>query len=516
VLRRHKLAGIIVLALVAALAAAVTSGRAGANPIVATVTIGQSRMPLLPALDTRTGRAFFWQWNAGDMRVLDVLDVSTGTLLKTVAIDLATMAMDEYDLVVNEQLGRVFTVSVPTTSLTLNVYVGRVIALDARTGRLLYRTPVTLGGTMNSMAVDTRARRVFVLGFPNYLPGGVRLDPVRDAVRLSILDATSGHLVRSLRLRPERQTGPGDDFSVGPPLAVDTRTNRLYVSAFDRSSIDVFDASSGRLLRSVALPHFAPTQGVTLMGSAILVNERLDRVYVTNTTQGPETLTTLDASTGRVLHAVRLNRGSTPVIDAATQRVFVANGASGRMLVLDAMSGRQIGTVGTGVTAQPWLRPQPWLVVDEHSGRIVELPGGGATVNIRDGTTERLLHTVTVGSNPAGVAIDEQNGCIFVTTLGPTDQMRGPTGTGSLEVVDERTGTLVRTVPVGMAPYFVALDGPAGRALVFNAGGGTVRVPNPWSWVPPWLRRVLPFLPPGVPRTRTVPASVTIIDISHL
>jgi DNA-binding beta-propeller fold protein YncE len=239
-------------------------------------------------------------------------------------------------------------------------------------------------------------------------------------------------------------------------------------------------------------------------------------MYVTNTTQGPETLTTLDASTSRVLHAVRLSPGSIPIVDAAARRVFVSGGVSGTMLVLDAMSGRPIGTVGIGVSARPWLRPWPWLVVDEHSGRIIELPGGGTTINIRDGTNGQLLHAVTVGSNPAGVAIDEQSGRIFVTSLGPVDQMRGPTGTGSLQVVDERTGTLVRTVPVGMAPYFVALDGPARRALVFNAGGGTVRVPSPWSWVPPWLRRVLLFLPPGVPRTRTGPASVTIIDISHL
>jgi len=85
-----------------------------------------------------------------------------------------------------------------------------------------------------------------------------------------------------------------------------------------------------------------------------------------------------------------------------------------------------------------------------------------------------------------------------------------------LEVVDERTGTLVRTVPVGMAPYFVALDGPARRALVFNAGGGTVQAPNPWGWVPPWLRSALPFLPRGTPQTHTMPASVTIIDTSRL
>jgi DNA-binding beta-propeller fold protein YncE len=154
--------------------------------------------------------------------------------------------------------------------------------------------------------------------------------------------------------------------------------------------------------------------------------------------------------------------------------------------------------------------------VDEHSGRIVELPGGGTTINIRDGTNGQLLHAVTVGSNPAGVAIDEQSGRIFVTSLGPIAQMRGPTGTGSLQVVDERTGALVRTVPVGMGPFIATLDGPARRVLVFNMGGGTVQVLDPWSWVPLWLRRVLPFLPPGVPRTRTVPASVTIIDTARL
>jgi len=213
---------------------------------------------------------------------------------------------------------------------------------------------------------------------------------------------------------------------------------------------------------------------------------------------------------------VRLNPGSAPVVDAATRHVVVADDVSGRMLVLDAVSGRQIDTVGIGVSARPWLRPQPWLVVDEHSGRIVELPGGGTTIDIRDGTNGQLLHAVTVGSNPAGVAIDEQSGRILVTTLGPIDRMHGPTGAGSLQVVDERTGALVRTVPVGMAPYVVALDGPARRALVFNMGGGTVRVPDPWGWMPPWLRRALPFLPRATSRTRTVPASVTIIDTSRL
>src|SRR5207249_8431524 len=133
----------------------------------------------------------------------------------------------------------------------------------------------------------------------------------------------------------------------------------------------------------------------------------------------------------------------------------------------------------------------------------------------RDGTSVRLRHEVTVGSNAAGAAIDEQSGLIFVLSRGPTDRMREPTGTGSLQVVDERTGALVRTVRVGRAPYDVVLDGPARRALVFNMGGGTVRAPDSWGWVPPWLRRVLPVLPRGTPQPHTGPASVSMLETAH-
>ena len=97
--------------------------------------------------------------------------------------------------------------------------------------------------------------------------------------------------------------------------------------------------------------------------------------------------------------------------------------------------------------------PEPLLIddlpqllqspIDRISGRIVELTSGGTTIKIRDGTSGRLRHEVTVGSYPAGVAIDEQSGRIFVPSLGPIDRMRGPTGAGSLQVVDERTLSLI-------------------------------------------------------------------------
>jgi hypothetical protein len=56
----------------------------------------------------------------------------------------------------------------------------------------------------------------------------------------------------------------------------------------------------------------------------------------------------------------------------------------------------------------------------------------------------------------------------------------------------------------------VTLDTRTGRAVVVD-GGGTRRLPDPWNWVPSGVRRWIPFLPPPLMRTQTVPASVSVL-----
>jgi hypothetical protein len=84
------------------------------------------------------------------------------------------------------------------------------------------------------------------------------------------------------------------------------------------------------------------------------------------------------------------------------------------------------------------------------------------------------------------------------------------TGAGSVDVLDGTTGNVLSTLPVGVAPLGVTLDGRTGRAVVVD-GGGTRRLPDPWSWVLSGVRRWIPFLPPPRMRTQTVPASVSVL-----
>lgn len=93
----------------------------------------------------------------------------------------------------------------------------------------------------------------------------------------------------------------------------------------------------------------------------------------------------------------------------------------------------------------------------------------------------------------------------------------GPPGPGSLSVVDERTGSVVRTARVGVRPMGLALDRVAGRLVVLNDGGAVgQRAADPWGWIPSWARGLLPFIP-GPPRDPTIaPASISVLDMTRL
>jgi YVTN family beta-propeller protein len=89
-----------------------------------------------------------------------------------------------------------------------------------------------------------------------------------------------------------------------------------------------------------------------------------------------------------------------------------------------------------------------------------------------------------------------------------------PMGSGSVSVLDARSGRLLRTIPVGVAPSAIAVDERAGRAFILNSGGTWEDKggPDTWRWVPAWIRHHLPFLQQQKTRLHPAPTSVSVID----
>ena len=83
--------------------------------------------------------------------------------------------------------------------------------------------------------------------------------------------------------------------------------------------------------------------------------------------------------------------------------------------------------------------------------------------------------TVLLHHGPTGIVLDPRTHRAFIIAAGlPTAPARP--ATGLVDVLDTATGTLLRTVPVGIAPSSIALDAAAGKVYVLNGGFGD-RVP---------------------------------------
>ena len=149
--------------------------------------------------------------------------------------------------------------------------------------------------------------------------------------------------------------------------------------------------------------------------------------------------------------------------------------------------------------------------MDEHSGRVFAVAPDAGMVRVLDGWSGQVLRTVRLATDLAGMAIDSHRGRLIVTAPGDGDRAVAPPG--RVMVLDGRTGALLRSIGLGAAPVSVAVDEATGHVVVLTSGG-RAPVPDPWSWLPPWLRRRLPFLPPRPSTWRTVPPGVSVLDVT--
>lgn len=148
--------------------------------------------------------------------------------------------------------------------------------------------------------------------------------------------------------------------------------------------------------------------------------------------------------------------GRRPVVvavDGQTARVFVANGDSNDVSILDARSGMVIRTV-------PVRRTPQAIAVDEKTGRVFVANSGDGSVSVLDARTGALMRTIPVGSYDDAVAVDTRAGRVLVTSI------------GAVSVLDATTGSVLRTFPVGGSPYAIAVDARTNRAFVTGTDGG--------------------------------------------
>lgn len=324
-----------------------------------------------------------------------------------------------------------------------------------------------------------------------------------------VLDARSGRSLHTVRVGNLSEDIVLDD---GRERAFVLNENNLPGQT--HADVSVLDMTSGRVVGSI---NVGPNLDLMPQTGTLAIDARHGRGFAA-TGGGPRgpLLVVFDTRKDIVLRKMGMGTvvGSV-VADERTGHVFVFGGNSIQML--DSATGRTLRTI-----------PGPYLnyggaLIDEQTGRLfVALlhwsakgyptsTGSVLVIDARSGAVLRQVQTAW----PNGMAVNTRTGHVLVTSAAKTDSSGHIVGEGQITVLNGRTGVLVKRISMGAMLGAIAVDPHAGRVLVVDAGGST-RIPDLWGWMPDAVRRKIPFLPPPGQQTRPVPPRVLVLDATRL
>lgn len=310
----------------------------------------------------------------------------------------------------------------------------------------------------------------------------------------------------------------GGDGSRWDYLRFDPETRCLYAAHFTK--FEVLDADTGRKLGEIAPARRA--HGVVFV-------PELKRGFATS---GNDNAVIMFDPVSRQTLAILRTTGTNPddiQYDAAdTRKVYVVNGSSGNVTVLDPGTGKVTGTVtltegkleqigfdGRGrafvnnegrsamhVFDTHTLKPvATWslapgeggtgLAVDAAHHRVFAACGNHRLV-VLDSDTGRVVATPAIGADADGVVFDAGSGRIFASNAD-----------GTMTVLHEDTPdkyTVVQTVPTGVGAKQIAFDAKTGRIFLPSgrfepATASSGKGPDPLPSVVPGTFEILVFSP---------------------
>jgi DNA-binding beta-propeller fold protein YncE len=229
-------------------------------------------------------------------------------------------------------------------------------------------------------------------------------------------------------------------------VALDTAGHRLFIARSDR--IMVVDPASGKLLTEI--PGLNRAHGVAFAYQA---------GHGFATSGADSSVVMFDLKTLRVLGRTTAAPDADAILyDPATGHIFTFNGDSRTSSVIDAASGRKIGTVELGGA--------PEFGVSTGDGKLyVNIEDSSAVAEI-DPVTMKVTRRWSLApcQSPTGLAIDRAHHRLF---SGCRNQM--------MAISDAAAGKVITTVPIGQGVDACRFDAATQLAFASN-GDGTLTV----------------------------------------
>jgi DNA-binding beta-propeller fold protein YncE len=286
-------------------------------------------------------------------------------------------------------------------------------------------------------------------------------------------------------------------------ISADPATGTIYASNSSRPQIDVLN---GAACHAGRLTGCAPIAVIPLghpMASVSAVDETTHTLYAADPAAG--TVAAINTATcnvrdtaGCAQHPPVITIGAgpnTPVVNTATHTLYVSFGNNAdRVAVVNAATCNATRTSGCGQTpAVVKVGTGTAVLAVSTATNTIYAPNSGTsfsghTMSVINGATcngsshtgcSHLAATVTVGSGPFGVAVNDRTHTVYVINNAFGDSP------GSVSVINGATcnGTVTTgcarhfpTMATGVAPLLAAVDAATGRIYVTNFGSAEVTV----------------------------------------
>ncbi|MCK2053755.1 YncE family protein [Methylobacterium sp. 37f] len=145
-------------------------------------------------------------------------------------------------------------------------------------------------------------------------------------------------------------------------------------------------------------------------------------------------------------------------VSADGARLFVGDWAGDRVMRLSAETGALEGTVSVG--------KEPAALVLDRRGRLYVADRESRQVSVVDSLRLERIATIPVGEAPFALALDPTEDRLYVANV----------RSGTVSVIDTVASRTIATFAIGGMPYGVAVSPDGGLILVTNQQGGTLVV----------------------------------------
>lgn len=298
----------------------------------------------------------------------------------------------------------------------------------------------------------------FLPAVPGSLAGGV-FDPATQSILVGdsaggsvfALNASSG--VGSAAWATA--ANPSGDFPAPVALAFDPSRNVVYAANANNGNVSVFNASTGRLLKSI---------GVGCGPEAIAYDASDSRLFVANFCSANVTVINASSWTALPLSASVGGHPTSVLWDPGNGEIYVTCVDTEEVIALNPTTGAAVHHFLLG-GSPPAVDVYPIsLAYDPNNGRVYVANEDSRNVSVINGSTDQFVGSgVNLGASPLSLLFDPADSEILVSSR------------ASIESINASSNNLTSAVaPTGLNPVSMVYDSADGLVYSVNAASNSL------------------------------------------